>query len=235
MVITINMNNKILITQSNYIPWKGYFDSIKLTDTFVVYDDMQYTRRDWRNRNLIKTNSGLKWLTIPVQVKGKYFQKINETLVSDSNWNIDHLNILNENYKSAKSYLEAKDFINDLYRNVKSNYLTEINVYFITEICKFLQIPINIRYSSEFVLQEDRNERLISIVKDLDGKEYYSGPAAKFYMDEELFNNSNIQVHYLDYSNYPEYDQKYGDFEHGVSIIDLIYNEGQNAKNFLKY
>ena len=79
------MEKKVLITQSNYIPWKGYFSAISKVDVFVVYDEMQYTKRDWRNRNLIKTPNGLKWLSIPVEVKGKYFQKINETKVSDKN------------------------------------------------------------------------------------------------------------------------------------------------------
>ncbi|HRI29579.1 MAG TPA: WbqC family protein, partial [Chitinophagales bacterium] len=77
---------KVLITQPNYIPWRGYFYAINLADVFVVYDDVQYTRRDWRNRNLIKTPIGLQWLTIPVQTKGKYLQKINETAIADPRW-----------------------------------------------------------------------------------------------------------------------------------------------------
>ena len=87
-------SKKVAISQSNYIPWKGYFDNIALVDEFVLYDEMQYTKRDWRNRNKLKTNQGLKWLTIPVEVKGKYYQKINETRISDRNWNVKHLNFL---------------------------------------------------------------------------------------------------------------------------------------------
>ena len=77
---------KVAILQSNYIPWKGYFDLINMVDEFILYDDMQYTRRDWRNRNKIKTPQGLQWLTIPVEIKGKFFQKINETKVSEKDW-----------------------------------------------------------------------------------------------------------------------------------------------------
>ena len=87
---------KIAILQSNYIPWKGYFDLINMVDEFVIYDDMQYTKRDWRNRNKIKTPQGLKWLTVPVEVKGKYHQKINETKIVDKGWNLKHLNILKQ-------------------------------------------------------------------------------------------------------------------------------------------
>ena len=97
---------KVLITQSNYIPWKGYFDAIAIADEFVVYDDMQYTRRDWRNRNLIKTKNGLEWLTIPVEVKGKYFQKIRDTKISDPKWAIKHWSIISQNYAKAKYFNE---------------------------------------------------------------------------------------------------------------------------------
>ena len=102
---------KVIITQSNYIPWKGFFDSMAQVDAIVLYDDMQYTKRDWRNRNVIKTQQSLKWLSIPVEVKGKYFQKINETKISDSNWNIDHLNQLKQNFKTAKCYKEVINWI----------------------------------------------------------------------------------------------------------------------------
>ena len=88
-----------IITQSNYIPWKGYFDSINQVDIFVIYDDMQYTKRDWRNRNYIKTPQGLKWLSIPVEVSGKFHQKINETLISDKSWNRSHWESIKQNYK----------------------------------------------------------------------------------------------------------------------------------------
>src|SRR4030095_11264717 len=100
-----------LITQSNYIPWKGYFDSIKLCDVFVVYDEMQYTRRDWRNRNLIKSQEGTKWLTIPVEVKGKYFQKIKDTRIADSNWHNSHWEMIRQSYKSANCFKEMAEWI----------------------------------------------------------------------------------------------------------------------------
>ena len=76
---------RVAILQSNYIPWKGYFDLIAHVDEFILYDDMQYTRRDWRNRNLIKTPQGTQWLTVPVQVKGKYHQRIRDTLIDGAN------------------------------------------------------------------------------------------------------------------------------------------------------
>lgn len=225
---------KIVITQSNYIPWKGYFDSIAISDEFVIYDDMQYTKRDWRNRNIIKTNNGLKWLTIPVEVKGKFFQKIKDTKISDKNWNMNHLSTLKHNYKNSNKFNEVKDFIEDLYFNATQNYLTEINIHFLTELSKYLKIKHNFKLSSEFNLSEDRNQRLVDICLKLSGNQYFSGPAARNYMDESLFEKSGIEVIYFDYSGYKEYEQLYPPFEHGVSILDLIFNMGEDAYKYLK-
>jgi hypothetical protein len=228
------LQKKICITQSNYIPWKGYFDNIKQVDIFVVYDDMQYTKRDWRNRNLIKTEQGLKWLTIPVEVKGKYFQKIKDTKIADKNWNLSHLAILKQSYKQAPCYKEMIEWLEEMYLNCTYVYLTDINSHFIQSINNFLSISSEIRYSSEFELVDGKTERLIDICTHLEVTDYYSGPSAKSYIDSEKFFASNIDVHYFDYGNYPIYHQLHGKFEHNVSVIDLILNEGIKSAGFLK-
>ena len=226
---------KVIITQSNYIPWKGFFDALNQVDLLVLYDDMQFTKRDWRNRNLIKTPKGLKWLSIPVEVKGKYFQKINETRVSDSNWTTDHLNQLKQHYKTAKCYTEVIYWVENLYLNCQFESLSDINRYFIENINEYLDIKVDILSSERFELAEDKTERLVNICKELGTTDYYSGPAAKVYMDESKFEEKNIQVNYFDYSGYSEYEQLYGDFEHGVSIFDLIFNCGSDSKKYLKH
>ena len=226
---------KIVITQSNYIPWKGYFDAIALSDEFVIYDDMQYTKRDWRNRNLIKTATGSKWLTIPVEVKGKFFQKINETKISDPNWNKDHWNTIKNCYSKSLYFKEFKDFFEELYLNTNSLFLTEVNFKFISAISELLKIKSTIRFSSEFDLKEERSERLLDICLKLNGTDYYSGPAAKNYMNEEIFKNAGVNINYLDYSGYPEYNQSHPPFDHSVSILDLIFSEGENSRSFLKF
>lgn len=225
---------KVAISQSNYIPWKGYFNNIKLVNEFVLYDDMQYTKRDWRNRNKIKTPNGLIWLTIPVEVKGKFFQKIKETKISDKNWNIKHLNILKSNYAKAKCYKDVIGFIEELYETAHHNNLSEINYHFLSQICNYLGIDTKISFSSDYPLLEDgKTERLVDLCKQLKATEYYTGNAAKNYMDETLFNEQGITINYYDYSNYPEYCQLYGKFEHGVSILDLIFNEGTKSSKFI--
>ena len=227
------MKRSAIISQSNYIPWKGYFDSIRKVDVFVVYDDMQYTKRDWRNRNLIKTPQGLKWLSIPVEVKGKYFQKIKDTKIADKTWNLSHWEIIKQNYKKAKSFIETVEWIESLYRNCNFDFLTDVNLHFIREINKYLEINTEIRFSSEFQLADEKNERLLNICKELNVTDYYSGPAAKEYMKEDIFLMNKVEVHYWDYYTYPVYEQINGEFEHAVSILDLILNEGSSSLKFL--
>lgn len=225
---------KVLITQSNYIPWKGFFDAINLVDTIVLYDTAQYTRRDWRNRNKIKTPNGLLWLSIPVDAKGNYFQKINETKVKDATWNQKHWKTINFNYKRAAFFEEYKAFFEGLYLGCTEEYLSEINFRFLTEICTLLNIKTTFLRSEDFDLSGAKTEKLLDICKGLGATHYYSGPAAKDYLDTQLFINEGISVEWLDYSGYPVYRQLYGEFEHDVSIIDLIFNEGPNAYQFMK-
>jgi len=225
---------KIAILQSNYIPWKGYFDLINMVDEFVLYDDMQYTRRDWRNRNKIKTPNGLIWLTIPVEVKGKYFQKISETKVNEKDWAKKHWQSITHNYSKSKYFKDYKDIFEELYLNCHEEYLSQINYNFIVAINKILGIKTKIRWSSEFELIDGQTEKLLGICKDCDADIYLSGPAAKDYFDEELAKKENIQIEWMDYSGYQEYNQLFPPFEHGVSILDLIFNEGNNATKFMK-
>ena len=225
---------KVAILQSNYIPWKGYFDLINLVDEFVLFDEMQYTRRDWRNRNLIKTRSGLKWLTIPVAVKGNYFQKIKDTRVSEPGWARHHWESIVHNYSKATHFAHYRELFESLYLGSQESFLSRINHAFLTAICQILGINTRISWSEEYTLVEGKTERLVSICKQAGATTYISGPAARDYIDETLFNNAGISLEYMDYSSYPEYRQLFPPFEHGVSVIDLILNEGPDAPKFMK-
>ncbi|MFM6156132.1 MAG: WbqC family protein [Sphaerospermopsis kisseleviana] len=225
---------KVAIVQSNYIPWKGYFDLINSVDEFILFDDMQYTKRDWRNRNKIKTDKGSIWLTIPVQVKGKYYQKIKDTQISDLNWRQDHWKSITHNYIRSKYFEKYKDIFETLYLNHEEKYLSQINYQFIVNICKILGIKTKISWSMDYDIVEGKTERLISLCKQAQATEYISGPSAKEYINVDLFEQENIKLRYINYSNYPEYQQLFPPFDHGVSVIDLIFNEGENAKNYMK-
>lgn len=222
----------ISILQSNYIPWKGYFDIIAKSDVFVVYDEVQFTKNDWRNRNLIKTNSGLQWLTIPVR-HHSLNQKIFDTFVSSDNWAKKHIKTLQNNYAKANYFEKYKGVIFNMYEQVSDN-LNEINVRFIKGICQLLEIETRIIDSRSLNLIGDRQERLIQACRECGANTYLSGPAAKQYLDEDQFRTNGIQLEWMDYSNYEEYDQLFPPFEHGVSILDLIFNEGPKARQFLK-
>lgn len=224
---------KIFICQSNYIPWKGYFDAINQADIFVIYDEMQYTKNDWRNRNKIKTSQGVQWLTIPVKLN--FGQKINEAKVSQLNWGKKHWKTLCQNYSKAPFFDELKPQFEELYLNMTEENISEINIKFIKEINNILGITTTVIKSKDLIFEGDKNERLIEICKQLNCNYYLSGPAAKSYMDSKLFTENDITVEFLDYSGYTEYQQQFDGFEHGVSILDLLFNKGEDSKNFLKF
>jgi hypothetical protein len=229
----MNSVKKIGIIQSNYIPWKGYFDIINMVDEFVIYDEVQYTKNDWRNRNLIKSKNGVVWITIPVR-QNSLDQKIYDTKIAKKDWNIKHWKTIKTVYSKAPYFEKYYNVFEQIYFSATSEYLTEINQFFIKEINKILDIPTKITDSRELNLQGNLNERLVDAILKLKGSVYLSGPAAKGYLDASMFSANNISIEWMNYSNYPEYKQMYLPFEHSVSILDLIFNKGPDAKKFMK-
>lgn len=227
---------RVAISQSNYIPWKGYFDLIRCVDEFILYDDVQYTRRDWRNRNRIKTHNGVRWLTIPVVTKGNYYAKIKEIRVTSREWAKNHYRTILTHYAQTPYLQTYKDWLADLYLNCSSLYLHEINRRFIEAICKFLGITTTISSSSDYALrlEADATERLVDLCRQVGARHYLCGPAAKSYLQESLFTRNGIAVAYMDYSGYPEYPQLYPPFEHSVSMMDLLLNTGPEARDWMK-
>jgi WbqC-like protein family len=228
------MSKTVAIVQSNYIPWRGYFDLINAVDEFILYDDVQYTIRDWRNRNIIKTATGAKWLTIPVEVKGKYLQKIKDTVISDPAWAKKHWASIVHSYSKAPYFSAYRELFEELYLRIDEKLLSQVNHRFITAICRTLGIPTTISWSMDYEMVGDKSERLLSLCQQAGATSYLSGPAAKVYLDEGLFTNAGIAVSYMDYSGYRDYAQLYPPFESKVSVIDLIFNEGPAAPGFMK-
>ncbi len=226
---------KVFISQSNYIPWRGYFDAINAVDEFVIYDDVQYTKNDWRNRNKIKTSNGVVWLTIPAESKNGHLQKIKDVKISNANWQLKHWKSIQLNYARAPYFKDYAPIFEEIYCSKKFTYLVEVNYCFIELICKLLDIKTTIKNVLDFNLKEkNKTERLIELCQKIGGTDYYSGPSAKNYLDEIKMKAENIQLHYINYSNYLPYEQQYGDFIEGLSVLDLIFNEGSNSKHFLK-
>lgn len=226
---------KVAILQSNYIPWKGYFDMIAAVDEFILYDDVQYTKRDWRNRNLIKTADGLKWLTVPVKVKGKYHQTIRDTEIDDNKWVDLHWKTLQSNYRRSPYFKEISSTLEPILCNVLYTHLSHLNQALIEWVCQYLSIPTKITISSDYILCEGKSERLASLCQQAKATEYVSGPSALDYIEESVFSDRNLKLTWFDYADYPEYPQLHGEYQHGVSILDLLFNCGPDSPKYMKY
>ena len=226
---------RIAISQSNYIPWKGYFDLIASVDLFVLYDEVQFTKRDWRNRNLIKGPDGPQWLTVPILSRGRYTQKISEVELAATNWREKHWAALRSNYARAPHFKDFGPAVENAYATGAETHLSELNANFVSLICGQLGIKTPMRQSSEFTLAHERSERLLNICLEAGATTYVSGPAAKAYLDEQLFERHGVAVEWFDYSGYEEYPQLWGAFDHHVSALDLLFNCGPEAPLKMKF
>lgn len=224
---------KVGIIQSNYLPWRGYFDFIDSVDLFVILDDVQFTARDWRNRNRIKTHNGLQWLTVPVHYRRHEAQRICETAIDHSrNWQRDHFQSVALNYARAPHVLEVLAILHAAF-DAKPATISELNVALMTSLCGYLRITTPLRFSAEFGANGVKTERLIAILQSVGATTYVSGPGAKAYLDESQFRQAGIRLEWKTYS-YPDYPQLWGPFEGAVSVIDLIANCGPEARLLLK-
>jgi hypothetical protein len=235
------MGKRVAVVQSSYIPWKGYFDLIAAVDEFVLFDEVQYTRRDWRNRNRIKTPNGVIWLSIPVAVKGRYLAPIREIEVSDPGWNVRHWRTLAACYGRARGFREVAPLLEELYLGCRETRLSAINQRFLAAICGGLGIGTPLRWSWEFPAarapeadrDQARTSRLAEICAQAGAAVYLSGPAAKAYLQPEPFAEHGIEIEFFDYSGYPEYEQLYPPFDHHVSVVDLLFSTGRDARRHL--
>jgi WbqC-like protein family len=224
---------RIAIVQSNYVPWKGYFDLMRSVDEFVLFDDVQYTRRDWRNRNRIKTPMGTAWLTIPVHTKGKYHAPIKEITVQERSWGVQHWRTISANYARARYFRTYADVFERLYVDCRETHLSAINYNWIRAICEILGIRTKLSWSMDYELDSGKTERLVSICRQAGAKTYVSGPSARSYIDPQQFVAANVELVYFDYSGYPEYSQLFPPFDHHVSVLDLIFNQGPSATRYM--
>jgi hypothetical protein len=226
---------KAVILQSNYIPWKGYFDLIHDADIFVYYDEVQYTKNDWRNRNRIYTRNGLQWLTIPVAANAVK-KKISEVTLQDNRWQQLHHKSLSMGYAAAPFFHQLKPLIDETYLNRQWKKLVDINRYLIEYISSLIGLTTQFLDSKDFRPEGDRVHRLVNLLKQLNADTYISGPSAKSYLAgyEKLFDENNIHLTYKDYSGYPSYPQLSEPFENAVSILDMLANlEINQIKNYI--
>jgi len=227
------MSKIVGMTQSNYIPWKGYFDYINSVDEFYFYDDVQYTKQDWRNRNKIKTPKGIEWLSVPAGSKTRN-RLICDVEIKQHDWQKSHWGKIIQNYRDAKYFSDYKEFFEDIYLTNTWTNLSDMNQYIIKKIARdILGITTKFGDSREFGLSGVKEERYIPMLKEIKCTTFISGPSAKSYLTEEDMEKEGIELRWMEYNGYPEYSQLYPPFEHSVSILDLIFNEGPNMKDFM--
>jgi hypothetical protein len=223
---------KVAIIQSSYVPWKGCFDIINTADVFVFLDDVQYTVRDWRNRNRIKTLSGgSQWLSVPVL--GGRDQLIQETRIDHSQrWARKHLEALRHNYGKAPHFDRYFPSLKDAYE-AAPECLSVFNQHLIQMICGWLGIETEFADSKDLACAGSRDDKLLALIQAVDGEHYISGPSAKSYIDPGKFAALGIGLEYADYSRYPEYPQISEPFEHAVSVLDLLFMKGPDAPSYI--
>jgi hypothetical protein len=226
---------RVAIVQSNYIPWRGYFDIIGAVDEFVVYDVVQFTKRDWRNRNRIKTAHGPCWLTIPVATAGAYRQTIADTRISDPRWAVTHWRSLTHAYAQAPFFRDYRERLEAVYQACAGMAsLSAVNQLLIRHLASELGFTTRITNAGAYAVSgEDRNRRLIDICRAVGATTYLSGPSARAYLDAGLFRAEGIAVEYMDYSGYRPYPQLHGPFEPSVSVLDLLFNAGPAARSHM--
>jgi hypothetical protein len=224
---------KIGILQPGYLPWLGFFDQMNKTDVFVFYDDVQYDKGGWRNRNRIKTVNGVQWLTVPVHSSNGDSRKINEIKIDNkSNWRKKHLLSITQSYSKSPYFKKHIGVFQEAY-DQNWNYLVDIDIYFINKISEALGMhnKVTVR-SSELDIHGDKISRLINICRYFNADTFYEGAAGKDYIDVEVFRRENITVDFQDY-RHPEYDQLFGVFIPYLSIIDLLFNCGDKSLSIL--
>jgi len=224
---------RVAILQSNYIPWKGYFDIIRQVDLFIFYDDMQYTKNDWRNRNIIKTPRGGEWLTIPCGPCWR--QTIDQVVVDNKPWQREHWAKITAHYQVAPYWRDYRDFFADIYLGQTWHRLSDLNRHIIRRLCReVFGFGTAFEDSSRFGFATRKTDKLIDLLRAVGATHYLSGPTARSYLEEERFLDAGIVLEYMDYSSYPEYAQLHGGpFLHQVSAIDLVFNTGPRAADHL--
>jgi hypothetical protein len=227
------MSKIVGMTQSNYIPWKGYFDYINRVDEFYFYDDVQYTKQDWRNRNRIKSPKGPEWISVPVGSKTRN-RLICDVEIAQHDWQKSHWGKMRQYYKDTPYFKTYKAFFEELYLGTVWTNLSDMNQQMIRRIShEILGITTKFGDSRAFRLSGAKEERYIPLLKEIGCTTYVSGPSAKNYLTEEVMQQEGIGLEWMSYEGYPEYHQLYPPFEHSVSIVDLIFNEGPQMKRFM--
>jgi hypothetical protein len=222
---------KVGVIQSCYVPWRGYFDLIRSVDLFVVYDDVQYSKGGWRNRNQLKLPAGLRWMTVPVRVS--LGQRIDEVEISNDrkSWVEEHIRLLRDALSTAPYFSDAWEIWS---MATRQNYqrLSQLNVHLLKSVCEYLGIRTPLVMSSDYPTHGESTARLLSLLRAVGATSYLSGPSAATYLDKGMFAADGIRLEYKSY-DYAPYPQLHGNFVGAVTILDLIANCGRESSGHI--
>jgi hypothetical protein len=224
---------RVAILQSNYVPWKGYFDIIHDVDECVLFEDVQYTPQNWRNRNRIKTSDGPVWLTIPVGDSKN--RLLCEVELPQFRWADDQWDRIEAAYEEAPFFDRYRNVLSDALQDPKWRLLSDLNCHLIKLIAReILGITTEFRDSRSLHVEETgKQERVLEILHKTGAGVYVSGPAAQTFLDPKRFAEEGIELVWKDYSGYPAYEQLYPPFRHDVSILDLLFHAGPDAPYYI--
>jgi hypothetical protein len=226
------VSRRVAIIQSSYIPWRGYFAIIARCDAFIFLDSVQFTRRDWRTRNRIKTPSGPLWLSIPVRQKGNYHASIDAIEIAGAGWVSEHLHRIAANYRRAPHFAALFPVLEAAYGAMKAEVsLSAINQGLTATMCRLLDIGTPLLRDVDLIERGRLNAlaptaRLVKLAAVAEATEYLSGPAARAYLDESAFDASGMTVSWMDYGGLLQYRQLWSGFDPSLSVVDALLNLG---------
>lgn len=222
------MGKTVAILQPNYIPWRGYFDLMSRVDEFILYDDTQYTRRDWRNRNKIIQAGKIQWLSIPVEARGKYDQLIKDVRIADSSWQKTHLKSLQHAYAKAPFFDDLWEGLSEVYARKPYSWLLDADIDFLNFIKAYLGLATKITLSSDYQALGARTEKLVALCLAAGASAYVSGPSARSYIETSHFETAGVALSYIAYPRYPDYAHV-SRYDAHVSILDAMMHCGRDT------
>ena len=224
-------STRLVILQPFYLPYGGVFELVRLADMFVYYDDVQFVPQNWQTRNKIKIAGGTQWLTVPVQRRHGQLIK-DATIVNTSNWARKHRAAIELAYSKAPHFALLAPFLEQMYERKWEN-LVDVNIAAFELLADLLGVQAGFRKSSELAFPGSGSDRVLAYCRELGATRYLSGPSARSYLDEASFAEAGIELEYHRFEH-PHYSQLHGQFVPGLSVVDLLANEGPAAGETLR-
>ena len=217
----------VVISQPMYFPWVGMFEQIALADAFVFYTDVQFSKGSFTNRVQLKTQTGSSWMTVPLQGL-KLGQRIDEVAVKPArDWKPRHLSMLRESLGDAPFFGEAEELLAELPES-DTGTIADVSSASMMAVCRYFGLDRKVKFVDidELGIGGKGSDRVLDIVKSLDGTRYITGHGARSYLDHDAFEASGIAVEYMDYQCTP-YPQFHGPFTPFVSVLDMVAHCGR--------